>query len=357
MTGPNGGVVRLNRMEVMQHVQRGFRFAGLPLIAMFANISVPTQAALPEHSAIEWTRSINGELTDIRLMPQGGAIMQSPGDQPRVNRDAKSARPVAPNPDAARQPRITYDPAKIGRWWVFRRALPADPFAGPGNPDLAVVRGFPIDEQRGRFAGAPAVPEEFVTHGGTVAHRVAYAPDAPRQLIWSPLIADPVVEGLEIASVRPLRKGDHKWMSRPLPATAVTVKEQRCLATAIYFEARGESKEGQAAVAQVILNRVRNPAYPDTICGVVYQNANLRNRCQFSFACDGVAEKIRARRAYERAQKIARKVTAGEIFIAKVGASTHYFADYVRPRWANRMIKTASIGEHHFFTTRKGGWQ
>ena len=72
-----------------------------------------------------------------------------------------------------------------------------------------------------------------------------------------------------------------------------SAKEQKCLANAIYFEARGETLRGQAAVAQVVLNRVRNPAYPETICGVVYQNQNLKNRCQFSFACDGKKDRHR----------------------------------------------------------------
>ena len=79
----------------------------------------------------------------------------------------------------------------------------------------------------------------------------------------------------------------HWWAQKPLPLSVAKPKEQRCLAEAIYFEARGEVEEGQVAVAQVVLNRVKNPSYPDSICGVVYQNKHKRNRCQFSYACDG----------------------------------------------------------------------
>ena len=89
------------------------------------------------------------------------------------------------------------------------------------------------------------------------------------------------------------RQGRSRLDGNPLPAERVFAKaEQKCLASGIYFESRGEIAEGQAAVAQVILNRVRNPAYPDTICGVVYQNKGWHNRCQFSFACDGIKAEI-----------------------------------------------------------------
>jgi spore germination cell wall hydrolase CwlJ-like protein len=80
-------------------------------------------------------------------------------------------------------------------------------------------------------------------------------------------------------------------------------KEQKCLAEGIYFEARGEKVEGQAAVAQVILNRVRNPTFPNTICGVVYQNDTWRNRCQFSFACDGIRDRINSLAATGRPRR------------------------------------------------------
>ena len=150
--------------------------------------------------------------------------------------------------------------------------------------------------------------------------------------------------------------GQHPWVQNALPASVFDAKQQKCLAEGIYFEARGESEAGQAAVAQVILNRVRNPAYPKTICGVVYQNKNFRNRCQFSFACDGRSEKIAEQRQWETAKRVARDVTEGKVWIAEVGDSTHYYANYVRPGWARRMIKMDSIGAHLFYRTRFGGW-
>jgi hypothetical protein len=150
--------------------------------------------------------------------------------------------------------------------------------------------------------------------------------------------------------------GAHPWLQNPLPASVYAQKQQKCLAEGIYFEARGEPESGQAAVAQVILNRVRNPAYPDTICGVVYQNEKRRHKCQFSFACDGRAEIVRSQRAWKTAERIASEVTDGKIWLAEVGDSTHYHANYVRPRWGRRMIKVDKIGAHIFYRTRFGGW-
>ncbi|NDW05464.1 cell wall hydrolase [Jiella pacifica] len=157
------------------------------------------------------------------------------------------------------------------------------------------------------------------------------------------------------AFIPPIDDNDHAWAATALPKEASSESEQTCLANGIYFEARGESSQGQAAVAQVILNRVRNPAYPNTICGVVYQNKNWRNRCQFSFACDGHKDRIRDAGSYAEAEDIAKKVTTGEIWISEVGSATHYHANYVRPRWARAMERVDKIGRHIFYRTYNGG--
>nr|WP_246753847.1 cell wall hydrolase [Jiella flava] len=157
------------------------------------------------------------------------------------------------------------------------------------------------------------------------------------------------------AFIPPIDDGDHAWAATALPQKAYSKAEQTCLANGIYFEARGESSQGQAAVAQVILNRVRNPAYPNSICGVVYQNKNWRNRCQFSFACDGHKDRVRDAEAYDKAKDIAEEVTEGKIWIAEVGSATHYHATYVRPRWARAMEEVDKIGRHIFYRTFDGG--
>lgn len=129
----------------------------------------------------------------------------------------------------------------------------------------------------------------------------------------------------------------------------VSDKELNCLATAIYFEARGESYRGQVAVGQVVMNRTQHKLYPSTICGVVFQNQHRRNACQFSFACDGKAERIREKKAWALAQEIAEDVVAGRRDVASAADATHYHATYVSPRWAPKMRRLAKIGRHVFY--------
>jgi spore germination cell wall hydrolase CwlJ-like protein len=131
-------------------------------------------------------------------------------------------------------------------------------------------------------------------------------------------------------------------------------REQRCLAEAVYFEARSEPEEGQAAVAQVILNRVRSGLYPSSVCGVVYQNRHRHLACQFTFACEGKALRITDAESWDTARRVANDVTEGRTYLAEVGGSTHYHADYVRPGWARRLKKMDVIGRHVFYQLRPG---
>jgi spore germination cell wall hydrolase CwlJ-like protein len=128
-------------------------------------------------------------------------------------------------------------------------------------------------------------------------------------------------------------------------------REQRCLATAIYFEARGEPVRGQVAVAQVILNRVRSPLFPQTICGVVYQG-QMHPGCQFSFTCDGHTDNPRNDAQWALARNIAKKIMAGELWLPEIGYSTYYHANYVRPDWVGDMNKIDKIGRHIFYKKR-----
>ncbi len=134
----------------------------------------------------------------------------------------------------------------------------------------------------------------------------------------------------------------------------VSDKEVWCMATAIYFEARSESYRGQVAVGQVVMNRVAHRLYPDTICGVVFQNQNKRNACQFSFACDGIPERVTEQKAWDQAMIIAKDVIAGKEYLTEVGYSTHYHATYVYPHWAPRMKKNTKIGLHVFYQFKRG---
>ena len=124
-----------------------------------------------------------------------------------------------------------------------------------------------------------------------------------------------------------------------------------CLSLAVYYEARNEPLTGQVAVAQVILNRVRDVRYPDKICEVIEQGpigSDQPYRCQFSFWCDGLAERPRNDWAWRRAKVIA-KLTYHGVLDAGIANATHYHASYVSPPWSAALTHVASIGRHRFY--------
>jgi hypothetical protein len=127
-----------------------------------------------------------------------------------------------------------------------------------------------------------------------------------------------------------------------------------CLTAAIYYEAAGESNQGQRAVAQVVLNRVRHPAFPKSVCGVVYEGAELTTGCQFSFTCDGSLARKPSQFGWLHARQIAQAALAGAVE-RSVGTATHYHANYVVPYWAWSLDKITTIGTHIFYRW-KGYW-
>ncbi len=131
-------------------------------------------------------------------------------------------------------------------------------------------------------------------------------------------------------------------------------RERKCLAEAVYFESRSEPEEGQAAVAQVVLNRATSGLYPASICGVVYQNRTHYKACQFSFACEGKSLRVTEQDAWRNAVRIADEVVQGKTYVSDVGGATHYHAKYVRPGWARRLVKMDVIGHHIFYKLRNG---
>ncbi|MCA1653843.1 MAG: cell wall hydrolase [Sphingomonadales bacterium] len=121
-----------------------------------------------------------------------------------------------------------------------------------------------------------------------------------------------------------------------------------CMTQAIYYEAATEPLEGKQAVAQVILNRVHHPAFPASVCGVVFQGADRATGCQFTFACDGSLRRTPAESLWSQARKVAAQALAGKVF-GPVGHATHYHADYVLPYWADSLDKEIQIGRHIFY--------
>lgn len=156
------------------------------------------------------------------------------------------------------------------------------------------------------------------------------------------LVTPPVRQG----EAAPSPRYDAEWLAR-LPAPEGGEQFQ-CLTTAIYFEARGETIEGQFAVAEVILNRVDSALYPNSVCGVVYQGSGRSTGCQFSFTCDGNSERIRETGAHDLAGRIARLMLDGSPRALTDGA-THFHSTAVNPRWARSYVQTTRIGSHLFY--------
>ncbi len=135
---------------------------------------------------------------------------------------------------------------------------------------------------------------------------------------------------------------------------AANRSDSDCLTQAVYYEARGEGTDGMRAVAQVILNRVRHPAYPKSICGVVYQGASQRISCQFSFVCNGAMGAPVETSAWRRAKKVSEAALAGYV-MPSVGTSTSFHTTGVKPGWSGTMEKVAQIGTHIFYQFRGRG--
>lgn len=179
------------------------------------------------------------------------------------------------------------------------------------------------------------------------------APPAPPPLILQPIAPQ---QALQVNAQIPLIGG-------PNPAAAAfafkgsdTARAQalNCLASAVYYEAGNQDSDGERAVAQVVLNRVRHPAFPNSVCGVVYQGSTRPTGCQFTFTCDGSLNREPDADGWRRALKIAQDALSGYVY-APVGWATHYHADYVLPTWASSMAKNAIVGAHLFYRW-PGGW-
>ena len=127
-----------------------------------------------------------------------------------------------------------------------------------------------------------------------------------------------------------------------------------CLTAAVFYESASESPQGQRAVAQVVLNRVRHPAYPKSVCGVVYQGSERRTGCQFTFTCDGSLARRPSREGWARARKVAEQALAGQVE-PSVGTATHYHTVFVVPYWSPSLEKLTTIGDHIFYRFA-GAW-
>src|SRR5262245_20778059 len=180
-----------------------------------------------------------------------------------------------------------------------------------------------------------------------------------KQSALSPALAGDEGKGGESVASKGEVTGVEQRPRTPAERLALTgttrAKAEKCLANAVYFEARGESVRGQIAVAQVVMNRVFSPFYPNDVCGVVYQNSGRHLACQFTFACDGIPDIVTEPDAWERAKRIARDMLDGKLWMPEVSKSTHYPAYWVHPDWVNEMKKVYKLGVHTFYRPRAWG--
>jgi len=180
------------------------------------------------------------------------------------------------------------------------------------------------------------------------------APPAPPLLIVRKLAPQ---DAVAINAAIPLDEGSNP-AARPFTLAgadeAAGLRALECLASAVYYEAGNESADGQRAVAQVVLNRVRHPAFPASVCGVVYQGSTRPTGCQFTFTCDGSLARAPGSEGWRRARDVARAALSGFVY-RPVGNATHYHANYVVPYWAPTLTKNAVVGAHIFYRWA-GGW-
>jgi spore germination cell wall hydrolase CwlJ-like protein len=254
-----------------------------------------------------------------------------------------------------------------------RAPLPGDDALTDGYDTLA--EEAPATTQRGNAVASPAQSgsaptaraseppqDDRIAHGATppVSRAVALGSSTPAQPDAVPIEVAAFPQATIAIAPTGKGAGDKAPENGDRPDYASLIdqgkmdRERRCLAEAVYFEARSEPQEGQAAVAQVVLNRVSSGLYPSSVCGVVYQNRHRYHGCQFSFACEGKSLRITERDAWATAVRIANEVMDGHTYVSDVGRSTHYHANYVRPRWARHLKRMDVIGHHIFYRLKPG---
>jgi spore germination cell wall hydrolase CwlJ-like protein len=179
------------------------------------------------------------------------------------------------------------------------------------------------------------------------------APPAPPPMVVRDVAPD---QALQINQEIPVASGPNPPAApfRFTGNSAARAQALQCLASAVYYEAGDQDDDGERAVAQVVLNRVRHPAFPASVCAVVYEGSTRATGCQFTFTCDGSLYRQPDAAGWRRAYTIAQQALNGAVY-APVGYATHYHADYVVPIWASTLAKNAIVGAHIFYRWA-GGW-
>jgi spore germination cell wall hydrolase CwlJ-like protein len=363
--------------------------------------------------------SLDNQGIDITGSVTRNPMVQAPpryqaSDFPRVDRTLKGDRlvsvspePVAPAPDEAAAP-ANEDPSTSNASVMGAKTADAIPAKEPAklDPELAEalnapplahfdvsmsLEAQPLEDLKSApdtvLAVAPAPPRDsfsFKTSSlffggsslGSPENMERWQP-GEEPLIVLPVVPDPdmkvmaslpsiveepskAVESGESIAPKGEVNADNQRAKTPAERLGLLdeksrAKSEKCLTEVVYFEARGEAVRGQIAVAQVVLNRAFSGFYPNTVCGVVYQNKHRHLACQFTFACDNNADVVREPDMWDRAKKIAKAMLDGQLWLPEVAKSTHYHAYWVRPSWVNEMKKMYKFGVHTFYRPRAWG--
>jgi hypothetical protein len=292
-----------------------------------------------------------GAMTEI-APPQLLTASMTPAGQTEetqeINRDLKADRVIA---EIAIPKLILPEPEPIGEGasaalFLLSPSI-AVPALTPAPPAPAItlasaethtIIAGPVAASTPALPSRPPMKNLFVTSATTAA--TASTPIPPKYG-WS-----------ELVRMASMKGGDGEEPAKPFGALSekeFRARELRCMATAVYFEARGETVRGQIAVGQVIMNRARSDFYPNTICGVVFQGQWNRNACQFSFACDGVTDAPKEKEEWATALDVAKQVISGKVYLSDIADATHYHAVYVRPDWRKDVTRIKQIGVHIFY--------
>lgn len=242
-----------------------------------------------------------------------------------------------------------------GRLAVLAAAIAVPALAAPGNllalPGPAVL---PDADRATRAAAEAALPFERPGMSFPGSAYFYMADPAGTALVALPS-ADPLgvgaEDGRELGALIDVGAPAKPFFSAGVGLTHARAEE--CLAQAIWYEAASESEAGQRAVAQVVLNRVAHPAWPASVCGVVYQGSERQTGCQFTFTCDGSLARRPGGASWARAQRIASEALNGSVY-APVGHATHYHTLWVNPYWAGTLDHVGTIGAHRFYRLRGG---
>ena len=336
----------------------------------------PPLYALANFDPTEITGSITSQYLGDPTAP-----LQFPTVNRKTKRDSALARPreplpplpaIDPVPRAEADLLLKTDEAS-GRFEAYSdyefATVPEEQLKSPDidhpSADALSSHSAPKDRTRVFFGSDPlAAVDEPITPWApgeapvVMASRASGDPDIKQSALAPPEQSGDDRAGETIAGKGEVTGAEQRPKSpaeRLALAGASLAKAEKCLASAVYFEARGESVRGQIAVAQVVMNRVFSPFYPNDVCGVVYQNSTRHLACQFTFACDGIPDVVTEPDAWARAQRIARDMLAGKLWMPEVAKATHYHAYWVHPDWVNEMKKLYKLGVHTFYRPRAWG--